>query len=55
MEAAPVAEAGYRGMMSGRALVVPGVLNKLLLLVIRLSPRWAVRGVSRWLQERRQP
>jgi hypothetical protein len=55
MDPAPVAEAGYRGMIRGRVLVVPGIPNKLLLLVIRLSPRWAVRVVSRWLQERRQP
>jgi short-subunit dehydrogenase len=50
----PVAEAGYRGMMRGRAVVVPGLANKLLLFVIRLSPRWAVRKVTRWFQEGRK-
>ncbi len=48
-----VALAGYRGMMRGKAVVIPGVLNRLLVLAIRLSPRWAVRQVARWLQERR--
>ncbi len=54
MDAAPVAAAGYRGMTRGKALVVPGLPNKVLLVVIRFSPRWAVRLVSRWLQEGRQ-
>lgn len=48
-----VAAAGYRGMMRGKAVVVPGMVNRLLVLGIRLSPRWAVRHVARWLQERR--
>jgi len=55
MEPAPVAEAGYRGMMRGRVLVIPGLANKLLIQSMRISPRWAVRLVTRWFQERRQP
>jgi uncharacterized protein len=53
MEAAPVALAGYKGMMRGKAVVVPGWKNKVVLLVLRLSPRWLVRRVSRKLQETR--
>ncbi|HXI20574.1 MAG TPA: SDR family oxidoreductase, partial [Gemmatimonadales bacterium] len=54
MDAAPVALAGYRGMMRGRAVVIPGIANQLLVLSIRLGPRWLVRRISRWLQERRR-
>lgn len=54
MDAAGVAEAGYRGMLHGKAIVIPGLLNKLVIQSIRISPRWAVRMVTRWFQERRQ-
>jgi short-subunit dehydrogenase len=53
MDAAPVAAAGYRGMMRGRAIVIPGIANRLLIQSIRLSPRWAVRMITRWFQESR--
>jgi short-subunit dehydrogenase len=53
MDAAPVAAAGYRGMMRGRAIVIPGIANWLLIQSIRLSPRWAVRMITRWFQESR--
>ena len=48
-DARSVAEAGYRGMEAGRAVVIPGISNKALSLVVRLSPRWAVRRVVSWL------
>jgi uncharacterized protein len=54
MDAGPVAAAGYRGMMRGRAIVIPGLANKLLIQSIRLSPRWAVRAITRWFQESRE-
>ena len=53
MDAAPVAEAGYRGCMKGKVVVIPGLLNKVLVWVIALSPRWIVTLVSRRLQERK--
>ena len=53
MEAAPVAEAGYHGCMRGKAVVIPGLLNKVLVWLIGISPRWAVTLVSRRLQERK--
>jgi hypothetical protein len=34
-----VAELGYRGLMSGRRLVVPGLANRLVTLAVRLAPR----------------
>jgi short-subunit dehydrogenase len=52
MDAAPVARAGYRGLMRGKRMVVPGVMNRILPFAIRFSPRWMVARVSRFLQER---
>jgi uncharacterized protein len=48
-----VALAGYRGMMRGRRLVVPGWLNKLVVFAPRLLPRWLVLRIVRRLQEQR--
>jgi len=40
MSAAAVAEAGYRGLMAGDRIVVPGGLNKARAFLRRLLPRW---------------
>ncbi len=40
-----VAEAGYRGCMAGRTIVLPGFRNRLMPFVERLAPR----GPMRWL------
>lgn len=53
MEAAEVAEAGYRGFRRGRRIVVPGALNRLGVFLNRISPRSVVTRVVRELQERR--
>ena len=39
LSAETVAEAGYRGLMSGQRTVVPGLANKLLTLAVRVVPR----------------
>jgi hypothetical protein len=44
-----VAEAGYRAMVQGKAVAIPGVANRLLTLLVRLSPRFVVRRVVRHL------
>jgi hypothetical protein len=54
MDPVPVAAAGYQAMMRGRAMVIPGLPNKVLIQSIRLAPRWAVRLITRWLQESRK-
>jgi short-subunit dehydrogenase len=45
--AGQVAQAGYRGLMAGRRLVVPGIGNKLITFLLRASPRrLAAAGVE---------
>jgi short-subunit dehydrogenase len=53
-DARSVAEAGYRAMEAGRAVVIPGLSNRMLALSVRLSPRWAVRKVAGWLNQKRR-
>ena len=49
MSAAEVARAGYDGMMAGRTLVIPGLLNKAVVQIGRFSPRKLVTRVVRGL------
>lgn len=51
--AAGVAVAGYRGMMRGKRLVVPGLMNKIVALSVRYVPRRLLLPVSRKLVENR--
>jgi short-subunit dehydrogenase len=55
MKSAPVAAAGLRAMRRGRRLVVPGWLNKVFTVAVRLAPRGLVLRVARRFQERRVP
>ena len=48
-----VAQAGYDALMAGKVVYVPGVLNKLTAFSPRFGPRWLIRRVARYLQERR--
>ncbi len=49
MDAQRVAETGYAAMMAGKAVVVPGLLNRLLAQSVRVSPRFVVRRIAGWL------
>jgi short-subunit dehydrogenase len=51
-DARSVALAGYRGLMAGKTIVIPGLSNKLIPWVVRLSPRGVVTRVVRRMQER---
>jgi uncharacterized protein len=52
MRSEDVARAGYRAMMRGRTMVIPGLFNKLLMQSVRFSPRKLVTAVSRMVQEK---
>ena len=54
MNAGVVAAAGYRGLMRGRRIVVPGVLNNLFTSSVRFLPRRLVTLVVGSMQGRRQ-
>jgi len=53
MDAAAVAEIGYRGLLAGRSVVVPGWRNVLGTILVRLLPRRVVTAILRRLQDRR--
>jgi hypothetical protein len=51
MDSRTVAEAGYRALMAGKPVVIPGLLNKLLAQSVRFSPRGLVTKIARKMQE----
>ncbi len=51
MDAHAVAEAGYHGLMAGKPVVIPGLMNKLLAQSVRFSPRRLVTKIARKMQE----
>jgi|SRR5580765_3179798 uncharacterized protein len=52
MRSIDVARAGYQGMLRGKTMVVPGLLNKVLAQSVRFSPRKLVTAISRSIQEK---
>jgi short-subunit dehydrogenase len=53
LDARTVALAGYRGMLSGKRVVVPGFGNWLFAQAVRLTPRRLVTAIVRRIQETR--
>ena len=51
MDVKTVAADGYRGLMKGKTLVIPGIRNWLVAESVRFAPRKAVTAVSRWITE----
>ncbi len=49
----PVALAGYHGLMKGKAVVIPGILNGFLVFCVRLAPRALVRSIVFFVQRKR--
>jgi len=52
MRSMDVARAGYKAMMAGKTVMIPGLMNRTLAFSVRLSPRKLVTAISRSLQER---
>jgi uncharacterized protein len=50
-----VAEAGYAGLMAGRREIVPGMFNKLSVLLLPFFPKAVVLGIISRLQQNRVP
>lgn len=48
-----VARAGYKALMKNKAVVIPGIFNKLLIQSARFAPRKEVTAIARWMQENR--
>ena len=51
MDATRVAEAGVRGLLAGRRIVVPGILNWLLVELGRISPRRLSEAIAGYLNQ----
>jgi short-subunit dehydrogenase len=51
MDAATVAELGYRAMKKKKAMFVPGLPNKLLAICAKLAPRALSTRFSRWIMD----
>ena len=51
MDASAVAVIGYRGFKKGKRVIIPGLLNKLLAMTSKISPRGFVLAVSRKFTE----
>lgn len=47
-----VALDGYNGMMSGKTMVIPGVVNKFLLFATKVTPRFLATKISRMMMEK---
>ena len=54
MTAREVAEVGYRGLLAGKTIVIPGARNALLARTVGFMPRKLVTKVVRGIQERRE-
>lgn len=53
LTSAAVARAGYRGAMAGETVVIPGLTNKVLYLLARLSPRVIRRKAAAYINSDR--
>ena len=53
MDSRAVAEAGYRGLLAGRRVVIPGFMNALTARTVGFLPRGMIMNIVRGIQERR--
>jgi hypothetical protein len=54
MDSLTVARAGYAGLHEGRAVVIPGFMNKVLVQSVRFLPRSTITNIVRKVQDRAQ-
>ena len=50
MDAEPVVRAGYEGFRKGKVIVLPGIKQKLIPIMLRITPRFLVRKIVMSLQ-----
>ena len=49
MQAIDVARLGYRGLKDGRAVVITGIVNKIMAVSARLSPTFMLLRIANWM------
>jgi short-subunit dehydrogenase len=52
MKVETVARDGYRGLMTGKAVVISGLHNWLIAKSVRFAPRKLATAISRWVTEK---
>jgi short-subunit dehydrogenase len=52
MSAAEVAEIGFSGLMKGKKIIIPGLMNKLLAFSVRFTPRSIMVLIIRSLNQK---
>jgi hypothetical protein len=52
MKAAEVAEIGFSGLMKGKKIIIPGLMNKLIAFSVRLTPRSVLVLITRSLNQK---
>jgi short-subunit dehydrogenase len=52
MSPAKVAEIGFSGLLKGKTIVIPGLINKLLAFTVRLAPRRVVTAIASSINQR---
>lgn len=51
MNVKTVARDGYRGLQKNKTLVISGIKNRILMQIVRITPRKLVTAISRWVSE----
>ncbi|KIH86025.1 SDR family NAD(P)-dependent oxidoreductase [Pseudomonas batumici] len=46
-----VARIGFKGLLSNRIVIVPGLVNKLAMYSVRISPRWLARQITAMINQ----
>ncbi len=51
MSAEEVARIGYKGLMKGKRIIVPGVINKMMVFLVKILPRNMVLAIGKYVME----